>query len=199
MFNTENINLVADVIYINKHTLESFTKRNKNQKIDLSVGGIVEVNVLVQRHIKERNITALKGVVTLKNGLFLLVNIYKNKINNILTMKTLTILTEFQLITSYNLNFGNHLNKGYNVIVDNILVEDKFFDYSLYDDFLNGIEWTEDDVVLMHEENYTPTGSELKIVVPKTTSIYAIKKPYKNKKIIITSKKDETKENNESK
>lgn len=188
MFKTKKSCLDADNIYVNQHTLDSFKKRNKNVNLDLSVDGSVDVNILVQRHIKNKDITALKGVVTLKDGLYLIVNIYENKKSKVLTMKTLTILTEFQLITSYNLNYGNHLGDGYSVKVSDILIEDKFFDYSVYADFLNKIKWSEKDVVFMHEDNYTPKGNEIKINIPKGDAILGIKEPYKDKKIVIIPK-----------
>lgn len=134
-------------VYINKHLQEQFDKRVKYGKIELEEKSIVQV--LVQREKNGLQINELKGCIELNTTpkTFLIVNVYQNKINNEMAMKGLTVLTEKQLRLSRNFGKGNRLKDRYKMKTETLIFEDKFFDYSTYDDYFKQIKWTEQDVI----------------------------------------------------
>jgi len=144
-------NIKLKSLSINEHTINAFNSRNYNNK-PFVFDDTIEIEIIIQREIKGKKITALKGLVRLNDNAFALVNLYENNISKELFAKTLTILTAKQLKLSRNLHFGNKLNFSYQTQKPEILNRDKWFDND-YTDYLKSIVWTEDDVVHPNNNN----------------------------------------------
>jgi len=149
MFRTKNRRIVIDSLYINDHTLEQFTDR-KTKKIDFSLPNEICIAVMPQRskNNKEVTLNALRGVIAMKNKLFLVMNIYENKETGSIVAKALTVLTYNQLRFSKNFDKGNYLNKGFIANKPEIIKEEKFFDTQVeWSEYLEDtMDWAETDV-----------------------------------------------------
>jgi hypothetical protein len=143
MFRTKNTRIKIDKFYINHHTIDRF-KNRKTKEIDFELPKEIQIAVMPQRSKEFKNveINKLRGIIPIKNGLFIVGNIYEK--DDELIFKTLTILTEKQLRYSSNFARGNYLKRGYLSPRPEIITQDKFFDSS-YEDFLDKIEWDEMD------------------------------------------------------
>ena len=136
-------------VYINKHVQEQFDNRTRTQE-DITLEQKSSMRVLVQREKNGKKIDVLKGCIRLENGLYLIVNIYKHIKTKKLTMKALTVLTNKQLRLSRNFGKGNQLKNYFNVKTENVILEDKFFDYNTYIDYFKEVEWSESDVTSLN-------------------------------------------------
>jgi len=149
MFRTKNRRIVIDSLYINDHTLEQFTDR-KTKKIDFSLPNEICIAVMPQRskNNKEVTLNALRGVIAMKNKLFLVMNIYENKETGSIVAKALTVLTYNQLRFSKNFDKGNYLNRGFITNKPQIIKEEKFFDTQVeWSEYLEDtMDWAETDV-----------------------------------------------------
>ena len=130
-------------LYINNHVQDQYDTRAKGM---LNLQGVHNMKVLVQREKNGLKINQLKGCFKV-NGVYLIANLYKNKHTDALALKGLTVLTQKQMELSRNFGCGNHLKTTYNMKIDNIEYEEKFFDYNDYNDFFKTYNWSEDDVV----------------------------------------------------
>ena len=134
-------------IYINTHVIENFSER-KTQDIDLTLPKEVQMFFLVQRS-KDKNqikMSELRGVIQLKNKLFMLLNIYESP-NGELIGKCLTILTLKQLNgASYNFPGLGHLPHGVLTDRPEMIKEEIYFDLNIYKNHLKTIEWCETDL-----------------------------------------------------
>lgn len=134
-------------VYVNEHLQEQFGKRVRQGELALENKSIV--TVLVQREKNGTKINQLKGCIELQTvpKMYLIVNVYTNKENQTMAMKGLTVLTEKQLILSRNFKNGNHLAQKYKMKTEELIFENKFFDYGTYDDYFKGYVWNENDVI----------------------------------------------------
>jgi len=147
MFKAKLRRINVQKLYINQHTIDNFEER-KSKEIDLTLPKEVQIFILVQRS-KDKNtikMNELKGVIQLKNKLFMLVNIYESP-GGELSAKALTFLTLKQLNgASWNFPQLNHLSTGFITDAPEIIREETFFDLEVYKDYLKQIEWDECEV-----------------------------------------------------
>ena len=149
MFRTKNRRIDIKSLYVNEHTLEQFRDR-KTKQIDFTLPKEIQIAVMPQRskNNKEVSMNVLRGVIPLKNKLFMVVNVYENRETKDIVMKALTVLTLKQLKFSKNFDKGNYLNRGYIIERPEIIEEEKFFNtLDDWNEYLEEtIEWAETDV-----------------------------------------------------
>ena len=143
MFITKNTRIEITKFYINDHTLERFRDR-KTKEINFQLPKEIQIAVMPQRSkdCKSVKLDKLRGVIPIKNNLFIVGNMYEK--DGQVYFKALTVLNKKQIRTSSNFARGNYLKRGYLSNRPKIIVENKFFDDS-YKDFLD-IEWEETDL-----------------------------------------------------
>jgi hypothetical protein len=143
MFRTKNQRIKIDKFYINDHTMDRFKDR-QTKEINFQLPKEIQIAIMPQRtkDFKSVKVNKLRAVIPIKNGLFIVGNIYEKEGG--LSFKALTILNEKQLKYSSNFARGNYLKRGYLSPRPKIIVEDKYFDKS-YEDFLDKIQWEETD------------------------------------------------------
>ena len=144
MFKLKNTRIKIDKFYINRHTLERFKDR-KTKEINFQLPKEIMIAVMLQRSKDNRNIQVnkLRGVIPIKNNLFIVGNIYEK--DEGLSFKALTILNEKQIKYSSNFGRGNYLKRGYLSERPKIVLEDKYFD-NTYQDYFRDIKWEEVDL-----------------------------------------------------
>jgi len=149
MFRTKNRRIDIKSLYVNEHTLEQFRDR-KTKQIDFTLPKEIQIAVMPQRskNNKEVSMNVLRGVIPLKNKLFMVVNVYENKKSKNIVMKALTVLTLKQLKYSKNFDRGNYLNRGFIAGTPEIINEEKFFDTQVdWSEYLEEtMDWAETDV-----------------------------------------------------
>ena len=144
MFRTKNRRINIDKFYINTHTLDRFKDR-KTKEINFQLPGEIQIAVMPQRtkDFKNIEVNKLRAVIPIKNGLFIVGNIYEK--DGGLSFKALTILNEKQIRYSSNFARGNYLKKGFLSPRPKVIIENKYFD-NTYEDFFRDIDWAETDV-----------------------------------------------------
>lgn len=123
------IKFEVGALYINEHS-------DLREKICLDISKSIEAKIIKQVGRNELDIEHNRVVIPFDNK-YLICNMYKDKNSLNYFLKALTVLTKNQLRCSKNMNAGRFEPYTLSLEINEILYENKYFDYGIYQDYLN--------------------------------------------------------------
>lgn len=123
------IKFKINALYVNEHS-------ELRRKITLDLTKPVEARIIKQKGKADLDIEHNRVIIPMQ-GNYLICNMYKERNSLNYFLKALTVLTHNQLVCSKNRNAGRFEPYILSLEINEILYADRYFDYNIYQDYLN--------------------------------------------------------------